>query len=67
MLYQKQCRDWFRRFKSGDFDLSDKDRGKPSKKFEDVELQTLPNEDSTQTLKKLAKALGVDQGTIFRR
>ena len=25
------CRDWFRRFKSGDFDLSNKDRGKPPK------------------------------------
>ena len=65
MLRQKQ-RDWFRRFQNGDFDLSNKDRGKPPKKIEDVELQALLAEDSTQTLKKLAKALGVDQGTIFR-
>ena len=39
------CRDWFRRFKSGDFDLSNKDRGKSLKKFEDAELQALLDED----------------------
>ena len=61
------CRDWFRRFKSGDFDLSNKDRGKSSKKFKNAELQALLDEDSTQTVKQLAKALGVDQGTISRR
>ena len=60
-------RDWFRRLKSGDFDLSNKDRGKPLKKFEDAELQALLDEDSTKTLKQLAKALEVDQGTISRR
>ena len=32
-LSETMCRDWFRRFKSGDFDLSNKDRGKPPKKF----------------------------------
>ena len=62
------CTDWFRRFKSGDFDLSNKDRGKPPEKFKDAELQALLDEDSTQTLELLAKALGVDhQGTISRR
>ena len=38
-----------------------------SKKFEDAELQALLDEDSTETLKQLAKALGVDEGTISRR
>ena len=66
-LSETTCRDWFRRFKSGDFDLSNKDRGKPPKKFEDSELQTLLDKDSTVTLKQLAEALGVDQGTISRR
>ena len=55
------------RFKRGDFDLSNKDRRKPPKKFKDAELQALLDKDSTQTLKQLAKALGVDQGTISRR
>ena len=66
-LRETTCRDWFRRFKSDDFDLSNEDRGKPPKKFEDSELQALLDEDSTQTLKRLAKALGVDQVTITRR
>ena len=65
-LSETTCRGWFRRFKSGDFDLSNKDRGKRPKKFEDAELQALLDEDSIQTLKQLAKALGVDQGTISR-
>ena len=66
-LSEITCRDWSRRFKSGDFDLSNTDCGKPSKKFEDAELQALLNEDSTQTLKQLAKALEVDRETISRR
>ena len=66
-LSETTRRDWFRRFKSGTFDLSNKDRGKPPKKFEDAELQALLDEDSTQTLKQLAKALGLDQRTISRR
>ena len=31
----------FLRFKSGDFDLSNKDHGKPPEKFQDAELHTL--------------------------
>ena len=50
-LSEATCRDWFRRFKSGDYDLSNKHHGKPPKKFEDAELQALLDEDSTQTLK----------------
>ena len=65
-LSETKCRDWFRRFKSGDFDLSNRDRGKTLKKLEDAELQAMLDEDSTQNLKQLVKALGVDQGTISR-
>ena len=54
-LSETMCRDWFRRFKSGVFDLSNKDLGKSPNKFEDAELQALVEEDSTQTLKLLAK------------
>ena len=66
-LSETTCRDWFWCFKRGDFDLSNKDRGKPTKKFEGAELQALLDEDSSQTLKKLPEALGIDQGTISRR
>ena len=49
----KTVENWFRRFKSGDFDLEDKKRPGQPKKFEDTELEaflgqglhrrTLPN------------------------
>ena len=41
----KTCEYWFRRFKSGDFDLNDKERSGQLKKFEDLELQQLLDED----------------------
>ena len=46
-LSKTTYRDWFRRFKSTDFDLSNKYRGKPPGKFKDVELHALLDEDST--------------------
>ena len=60
------CRDWFRCFKSGDFDLNKKKRWKTTEQICRCRIALL-DEDSTQTLKQLAKALGVDQGTISRR
>ena len=30
-----QCFEWFEKFKSGNFDVRNEDRGKPTKKFED--------------------------------
>lgn len=44
---QDACVRWFRRFKSGDFDLKDKERPGQPKKFEDTELQALLDEDDT--------------------
>lgn len=61
------CRDWYRRFKSGDFDTNDKERPGQPKKFEDLELEALLNEDSRQTQSELANALGVDQTTVGKR
>ena len=37
----KSCREWFRRFKNGDFRVEDKPRCGQSKKFEHKELETL--------------------------
>ena len=54
-LLETSCTDWFQRFKSGNFDLSNKDRGKTPEKLEDTELHALLDEDSTQTLKQLGK------------
>ena len=66
-LSETTCRDWFRRFKNGDLDLSNKGRGKPPKEFEDAELYALLDEDLSQTLQQLAKSLEVEQETISRR
>ena len=49
---------WFRRFKSGNFDTRQEGKQgtwKITKKFEDIELQALLDEDDLQTQKQLAK------------
>lgn len=63
----RACQKWFKRFKEGDFDLSNKDRGRPPKQFEDDDLQALLDEDDAQTQKQLADTLGVTQQTISNR
>jgi len=37
----KSCREWFRRFKDGNFNVEDKPRSGQPKKFEDKELEEL--------------------------
>ena len=44
----KSCREWFRRFKDGDFSVENKLRSGQPKKFEDKELEALLREDQTQ-------------------
>ncbi|UYV75492.1 SETMAR [Cordylochernes scorpioides] len=63
----KSCEYWFRRFKSGDFDTGDKERGGRPIKFEDAELEALLDEDSSQTQEELAETLGVTQQAISNR
>jgi len=43
----KSCREWFRRFKDGDFSVEDKPRSGQPKKNKD--LETLFKEDQSQT------------------
>ncbi len=63
----RTCRTWFERFRSGDFDVSDKERPGQPKKFEDEELRALLDEDSCQTEDKLAESLGVTRQAISKR
>ena len=44
-LSDTTCRDWFRRFKSNDFKLEDKERSGAPKKFEDKKLEEILDED----------------------
>ena len=54
----KSCREWFRRFKDGDFSVEDKPCSGQPKKFEDKELEALLEEDQSQTQEELAESLG---------
>ena len=62
----KSCREWFRRFKDGDFSVEDKPRSGQPKKFEDKELEALLEENQSQTQEKLAE-LGVSQQAVSIR
>ena len=57
----------FRKFKNGDFDLSDKScSGRPAT-ISDTEFQELLDQDSTQTQQQLAEKLDVTQQAISKR
>lgn len=47
------CRDRFRRFKGGDYDIPDKQRSDQPKMFNDEQLDALSNENRAQTLKEI--------------
>lgn len=66
-LGETQCKEWFRKFRSGDFDVRNEERGRPAKRFEDADLQALLDEDDGQTQQQLADRLNVDRSTISRR
>lgn len=66
-LAERTCQKWFARFKSGNFDLEDEARPGAPLKFEDAELETLLNEDASQTQTELAESLGVTQPAICHR
>lgn len=66
-ISERTCREWFQRYKMGDFGVEDKERPGPVKKFEDAELEALLDEDSCQTQQELADSLGVTQQAISHR
>jgi len=65
-LVNHQCFEWFKKFKSGDFDVRNEEHGKASKKFEDSELQALLDEDDAQT-QQLADQLNVRREVVSIR
>ena len=65
-LGKSQCFEWFKKFKSGDFDVRNEERGKPPKKFEDSELQALLDEDDAQT-QQFADQLNMTGGAVSIR
>lgn len=59
------CRKWFGRFKVGDSNLKEQ-YGRP-KKFRDIELQALLDENSARSLQELSDILGATKPTIWSR
>ncbi|GAB0087225.1 hypothetical protein DMENIID0001_015090 [Sergentomyia squamirostris] len=66
-LAESSCRDWFRRFKKGDFRIEDKPRSGRPKEVEDMDLNDLLADDPNMSAVDLAKTLKVDQSTVNRR
>lgn len=60
-------KNWFKKFKKGDFELEDKERSGRPKETEDQVLQELLDEDASQNSRDLADQLGVNQSTVIRR
>jgi len=68
VLSERSCREWFQKFKNGEFDVEDKERSGRPKVYEDAELEdALLDENSCQTQKELALTLRVTQQTISYR
>ena len=62
-ISERTCREWFQRFRNGDFNMEDRHSGGREKVFEDAEfaeLEALLSEDSRQTQEALARSLGGD-------
>ena len=51
-LSERSCREWFQKFKNGEFDIDDKERSGRPKVYKDAELEALLNQDSCQTQKE---------------
>ncbi|KAM0729388.1 Mariner Mos1 transposase [Formica fusca] len=66
-LSERSCREWFQKFKNGEFDIEDKERSGKPKVYEDAESEALLDQDSCQTQEELALRLGVTQQAISHR
>ena len=66
-LGKSQCFEWFKQFRSGNFDVRNEERGRPPKKFQDSELQALLDEDDAQTQQQLADQLNVTREAVSIR
>jgi len=65
-ISERTCREWFQRFKNGDFDVEDRHSGRREKVFEDSELKALLEQDSCQNQEELARSLRVTQQAISK-
>ncbi|EGI59301.1 Mariner Mos1 transposase [Acromyrmex echinatior] len=66
-ISERTCREWFQRFKNGDFNVEDRHSDGREKVFEDAELEALLDQDSCQNQEELARSLEVTQQAISKR
>ena len=63
-LSERSIREWFQKFRNGEFDIEDKERSGRPKVYEDAKSEALLDQDSCQTQEELARTLGVTQQAI---
>ncbi|XP_045453475.1 histone-lysine N-methyltransferase SETMAR-like [Melitaea cinxia] len=56
---------WFQRFRSGNFDLQNKPRGRPETKVDNEELKAIVEADLSQTMSESAAGCGVNNKTVL--
>ena len=64
-INERTCREWFQRFKNGDFDVEDRHSGEREKVFEDAELEALLEQDSCQNQEERT-IIGSDSTSHFK-
>lgn len=62
---ENTVRYWFQRFRSGNFDLQNKPRGRPETQVDNEELKAIVEADPSQTTSELAAGFGVSDKTIL--
>jgi len=63
-ISERTCREWFQRFKNGDFDVEDRHGGGREKVFEDAELEALL--ETRVKIKKNWSIIGNDSTSHFK-
>ena len=66
-LGKSQCFEWFKNFRSGNFDVKNEERGRPPKKFQVSELQALLDEDDPHTQQQFVDQLSVTREAVSIR
>lgn len=67
LISDRTCREWFQRFKSGDFAVEDRHSGGREKVVENAELEAILSENSCQTQEELSDLLIINQQAISKR
>uniref|UniRef100_A0A0K0FS04 Histone-lysine N-methyltransferase SETMAR (inferred by orthology to a human protein) n=1 Tax=Strongyloides venezuelensis TaxID=75913 RepID=A0A0K0FS04_STRVS len=57
---------WFKRFREGNEDLDNENRGRPASVVDNDHLRTIIEADSQQTVKRISEDLGVSKNTVCR-